>query len=475
MPSKDTLQPGDQFGGLLIDGEAGTPHVVAQLRYDADLGVIVEVPYDMARPSDQFGTVQHWFEDDQLPAQLLFRGQDADVSLFGCHSLGQAMDLGRGLAIGRFWPSEALLHFRETLVAEPFAATTLSSAIDGFAEWSGLRAIEPEPTRDAEGRVQGFTITVASPRALTWKSGDAAMELRIDWSVAPSASGLSITEPVIVESRFPDSRSFSDHFAEHEKVRHLVEIMFGCTLYYRRHRAQDGHLIKRTLGGTIADDRPRIDLVTRTTWTHASRPEPDRDDLQWPIARLGQLDEGMLEAWANSYAAWERAIVATTASFAPHRFLEDAVVNLAECLEAAGLLIGPVAGEEQTYRGLNPTTATNIYRCVISSGVPLHDAAESRVGLARAIAHNYNGIKHPRGITTAAKQEPFPDGLETFLVKSMASQIARATIARNVNPDGHLVDAYVNSWPLQRQFELVAKNGLFITNEGRFMPVNGQQ
>ncbi|WP_147999324.1 hypothetical protein [Streptomyces sp. uw30] len=143
-------------------------------------------------------------------------------------------------------------------------------------------------------------------------------------------------------------------------------------------------------------------------------------------------------------------------------------MNAAMSMEAAGGLIGDVDGESATYsHGGRPTTATYMYRCLKKSGWDWSGICTSDTGLARAIANNYNTIKHfDRG--------QFPDPTETYLVSSVAALVVRMIamrIARSDQGTTELFSERIHDFDrLKDEFEAY---GVIVDDTGTFVAPSG--
>lgn len=132
------IETGTAYAGLLIDGGEGTPYVVATLPLTPDRGLLVEVPYATSTSAEQFASVQRWYDSGALPEASQSRGDELEVTLYGCRMSGRTRHLGRDLEVGRFVSGSAILALRA--LAKPFAIQTLRSRIDGLQEWTGFTA-----------------------------------------------------------------------------------------------------------------------------------------------------------------------------------------------------------------------------------------------------------------------------------------------------------------------------------------------
>ena len=194
-----------------------------------------------------------------------------------------------------------------------------------------------------------------------------------------------------------------------------------------------------------------------------SRPIPESRKLSQPLVSAPELKPESLEGWAEQYTKWSRVIQPTVGTLTRTvSYLEDHVVNSSMSLEAAGHLLGKVAGEKETYsRRGKATTATYVYRSLAAIGLDWSQAAESVVGLAKAVANNYNDIKHfDRG--------EFPPTEHTYLVGRVAVLTVRLLAVGRLDPSLELVNRCGERgqfFELKREFK---ERNLYVNAEGKF-------
>ena len=107
--------------------------------------------------------------------------------------------------------------------------------------------------------------------------------------------------------------------------------------------------------------------------------------------------------------------------------------------------------------------ATYVFRCVASLDVDWARAADSQVGIARAVADNYRKIKH---FDTG---DDFPNGDETFLVSQVAAVVVRLLTANLVVPDGSLAQNWQTI--VEDAFGWFETHALRINDDGIFAMV----
>jgi hypothetical protein len=179
---------------------------------------------------------------------------------------------------------------------------------------------------------------------------------------------------------------------------------------------------------------------------------------------MGQIGAEGMRLWHENYDTWKRVIQPTESALSrPGAVLENIVISACMSIEAAGSLIGSVQGEADTYaRTGRPTTATYVFRCLARLGLKWQEAAESVTGLARAVANNYNTIKHyDRG--------EFPDLIQTYLIGQVAMTTVRLLATNLIDPSGQLVRNYEvdpSFGELKGEFEA---QDIFIDSAGNFV------
>jgi hypothetical protein len=135
-------------------------------------------------------------------------------------------------------------------------------------------------------------------------------------------------------------------------------------------------------------------------------------------------------------------------------------------LEAAGQILGPRKGEEETYGDRKrPNQRTYVYRVLQLLAVHWGKHIAGLVPLATAIADNYNSVKHyDRG--------DLPAQLETYLIGFVNRYIVRLLALMLTGKGEELLGPFREKgalWEVEREFE---GNGLRISEEGRFEPIN---
>jgi hypothetical protein len=457
------LEFGDSISGLLVDGVDETPYVGATLRLADPRGVEVEVPYMTMRGSGQFSNVVEWFSSRTPPKNMLLYARDGVVALFDVSWGGHSETYG-GLrtSVGTLRPGEAVLGRREGPLTDPLEIQELSSRIDGLNEWTSAESVSHEVEMNAENRIQAVTYELRSPEPIEWKQGEALMKLRASWTVDENSDALrkrtTIDDSVSVISEFEESRPFWDHFVEQRKLATFLVFLFGKPIAFREHHLRDDRFVTRLQDGRI-HDRPRYEVISARTIRERATPIPTTKKLGEPIAWFSQVGPEGMQAWSDSYEAWSRFILPSASVLGRNgAYAEDIVVSTSMGLEAAGGLLGEQSGERPTWFRGRPTTATYVYRCLQLVDVNL-DKIGDKMGLARAIAKNYNDVKHyDRG--------DYPDQDITYLVSSFNELLVRLIAMTLTDRGDELLVPYREGNEMWRVRQLFIVNGLFVKADG---------
>ena len=419
------LEFGESFSGLLIDGVDDTPYVGANFQLTRESGVSVEVPYLSSPGIDQFSHVQSWFRDQAPPTNMLLLTPEGSISLFDVAWSGHSENWGGHRAsIGSMRPALAVLGDRDGPLADPLLMGEMRSRMDGLTEWARLTAVSSDTDTDEEGRIQSVTMLLHRDDGIAWQQGDATMTIRAGWHHSPEQDGYSrsttVDDNVHIESTFSSGpMPFWDHFVEQRKVANLLVFLFGRPLSFREHKLRDDRFASRMSDGRVYD-HPLIEVISRNTYRERRTDVPSKKDLGRPLAHMAQIGAEGLATWSNNYETWQRFILPSVSVLGrTGRFIEDVVVSTSMSMEAAGGILGERSGEGPTYshRG-HKTTATYVYRCLDAIDVLWPERIRDRIGLARAIANNYNDVKHyDRG--------DFPDHDESYIVSEVNQLIVR--------------------------------------------------
>jgi hypothetical protein len=455
------LNPGEKHVGVLIHTEdENSPYVPAQLWLDAKFGVMAEVPFMVNQP--QFTAATRWFRERKPPQNLLFRGNKLNVSLFNC-TFTRLTD-GTYIGVSRVRAGEAVLHERVGAIDEPLLLTSLSSTIDGLADWSGLSSVrwDSEMVTGELGRRHRRVVYTVEPQDGTmWPQGDARMLITTDWRHGqPNAKGIHLDDRVVLQSRFPTPRPVAHHLAEQRKFRDLLTINLGTGGHFHHHHVRDQCFPTLMLTGRIGGTEDH-QLLSRSTLTEHPHPPADigRDFVLIPSL----LPSTAFIKWARDYDGLKRVILpAVSVLRRAQPFAEDKVLSASMSIEALGVYLGPAVGEDTTYgRGNRATTATNFYRVIKHSHIDFSAIASSDTDVAKAMAGVYNTVKH-------ADKGDFPDPVHTYYAGRIALLLVRIAVMRHLTGDIPAIKQFADSWTVTQIFHAMQQNAVAIDAAGKF-------
>lgn len=424
-----TLNPNDSLTGVLVDGVSGTPYVVGTLQFESGSGIRVEISYLEGTGTEQFASAERWFSQQTPPENLLFLSINCVASLYDCRFYGHSSRMPLGISVGRIEPRETILKRRDGDLGRPLEVTTLRSYFDGLNEWTGFSAIKSERITGQDKLIKKVVVEIESTQSMSWQQDSATMTLSTHWSTDPSDNRLLVEESVYLESSFHEPKPPASHLEEQRKIKALVALIHGTPVHFRKHAIKDASFTDRVLTGAVVNT-PFCELYSQDTIREYERHAPNKKSISSPLATAKEIGVVGLQTWAANHKKWERYIYpALSALNVKDVGLENSAVNASIAIEAAGSLIGKVEGEEETYtKGGRPTTTTYSYRCLTKTEFDCMDIATSRIDLARAIANNYNSIKHfDRG--------EFPNPVETLLMRRTSTLAVRLLALRLTEMD----------------------------------------
>lgn len=369
---------------------------------------------------------------------------------------------GTKASLGKLRPQEVVFAPRGAALADKLEVAEVRSYVDGLSRWTRASAISTESEHDGEGRVQSVTIRLTGESLLTWSQGAATMELKSHWTHSPVRDGVTaittLADSVTLESRFESgSRPFWDHFVEQRKVANLLVFLFGGPIFFRRHQVRD-QVFREHYGDRV--HLPFRELLSRNTFRDRTRPVPSTKDLGRPLVAFETLGAAGLTRWAEVYEKWARFILPSVAILRRREaYVEDRVISTSLSMEAAGRLLGPRDGERETLWKGRPTTATFAYRCLRELDLVWPTRTGALTGMARALAHNYNKLKH-------ADRGEFPDNSETYLVSSINAFVVRSLALSLTCSSGSLREVLQQSSEMSELAQLFDEERLSILIDG---------
>lgn len=405
----------------------------AVLSFDAERGTRITLSFASMAEDEASKEARLWFSGRDVPEAMMFTTGKQTFALFGVRWGGHSEPNGI---------THGILDVREAVVANPHGdpgselrITELQSTLDPLLDWTGLTSTSFDSERDDDGLVHALTADVRSSEPVEWRQGEAQMSFTTVWGTDNSMPGLHVNDAVVLRSTYERPRPIHEHLEEHMRVRMLLSILYGADTPFRRHDVRDEMFYPRTYGGEVYSRSGQQAILSQTFQEHGVL-AVDEKTLRMCVAKLAQVGPDGLQRWTEQFTTWRRFIYQASAIFRRRSaYLEDRILSLSMCLEAAGHILGPVANEDITYRGGpkgRPTMVTYVLRCIRSLGLDLSELADSDLGLARAIANSYRRIKH------FDAGEDFPDGNESWLVSQVEMVVVRFLAVNILVPDGSL-------------------------------------
>lgn len=464
-----SLDYGDSISGLLVDHEHATAYVGATLRLTQEEGVVVEVPYVLFDPTEQFSHVRRWFQSQKLPASLVLLTSGGPIGLFENRWRSYAEAYGTNVAsVGRFCPEYTVLGFMPENQLDDLKVNEVNSWIDGLSYWSPVSALHEKPIIDERGLAQSLEIKTESTSIMSWRSENAMMELRTTWEGKSRHDGyrhrLSVDANVsLVSKTGPGLVEIHEHVNEHRKFKHFMIFNFGCQFSFRRHCFRDDRFAMHSVDGSRAAHSSLVEFLSYETIRERRSEIPATRKLMYPIAELEEIGVEGLEAWSLNYDEWERFILPSVNVLGrKDGLIEDSIISTCMSMEAAGVKIGPVEGEESMGVKNGQTKisiAACIYRCLKLIDVKWPDRICGYEGLARSIAGVYNSIKH-------ADRGAFPDGLKVRVVWKVNEIIVRMLAVYVAGAGDRVFPRYRNSMKLFSVDQLLSSYNCRIACDG---------
>ena len=132
----------------------------------------------------------------------------------------------------------------------------------------------------------------------------------------------------------------------------------------------------------------------------------------------------------------------------------------------AGHIIGEVDGERESWskaKRPQPITSTYVFRALAAVNLDWSDVAASPLALARAIANNYNDVKHP-------ERGPMPPAEHTYVAGKIALLVVRLLALRLMEPDMNLIKAFGEDWKFNQFKQQIVGMDVYADASGRFGP-----
>lgn len=451
---------GDSLPGLIIDNVEATPYLTGVLAFEELKGIHLSIPFLNNTP--QFESVRGWARAGRPPSNLQLLTDRGRFTLYGCRTSASSLNFGgHGYSTVQVTPHEIVYKDRDGDFEDALEVTELRSHIDGLTEWTNMGATTYSLVQDDNKRVQKISVEVESKDPLTWKHGDVTFELSTDWKTDQDEPGFRVREWVCLTTRYETSRPCSEHLEEQRKIVALLTLMFGAPVVFRRHEIRDARFNAKVLTGKVVDV-PFFEMVSEDTVGDYWRPRPS-GKLKHPLATAADVGIEGLQRWLAAFEEWQRVIQPGAGTLRrPESYVEDHIVNASVSLEAAGHLIGEVEGERSSWHRNGPTTATYVFRSLVAVNLDWSDLADSTMALARAIAGNYNDVKH-------AKRGPIPPADLTYVAGRVALLVVRLLALKLMNPTMTLIGAYGEDWQFRQFKKQIGDMNMYVNADGKFV------
>lgn len=449
---------GDTVPGLVVDNVEGTPYITGMLSFEEFKGISLLVPF--LNNVKQFGSVKEWSQNGRPPSNLQLLIDGGAFTLYGCRTSSSKHNLGgNGFSTVRVTPREVVFKDRDGDFEDELEVTELRSQIDGLTEWTKMGATSYTVKSDLQNRARKISVEVQSPPALTWSHGDVMFELSTSWTTDQKEPGFRIREWVCLTTKFEASRPCSDHIEQQRKIVALLTLMYGKSIVFRRHDIRDQRFNAKVLTGAVVDV-PFFEMISEDTVSDYWRALPE--ELKHPLVTATKLGIEGLELWLANFEEWARVIQPAAGTLRrPESYVEDHIVNASVSLEAAGHIIGEAEGEKPSWFRGRPTTATFVFRCLTTVNLDWSEIAATPLALAKAIAGNYNDVKH-------AKRGPMPPPEHTYVAGKVALLVVRLLALKLMDPTMTLIKAYGDDWKFTEFKRQIAEMNIYINEEGEF-------
>lgn len=362
----------------------------------------------------QFKRISEWFSSGVFPTHLSFDAGELQVQLFGFRfsSQRESMD-GESTSMATMTPEVSVVSNVKNQSQEPLLLRELSSSVDGLLQWSALRGVSYKPDLGENGRVRAFSITATTAQPIAWRSNEAELSLDSHWTGKPDATFSSAALPTTSQAMIETSTWFTTAFEEPqpievhlEKQRDLVALLllvYGAPIRFRQHQTSDERF----------GDKSHV--VYARTWRQHHEDLKKPNLYQEPVSRMNGIGIEGLERWYSKDKKWRRAVSPLYGLLQRDSYVvEDRAIAALISIEASGQLIDESGAPPEK---LSPTAA-HVYRCLSYLKFDWEKMPFDQVRLSRALARNYNDVKHfDRG--------DFPEPAVTHALGSFALYVAR--------------------------------------------------
>lgn len=442
---QNPLELGATTFGILVDGYDDTQYLPCTLTV-GDFGKIdIEVSFPYIEPFNLSSSGEYlWVNGKPIPNRMSFLHSGGAVELFGIQFTGSSNSFGAAktdritcdvaFALEGEVPQldseiPTFIALRQTFFA-PEAITHVSPHYLEF----GTKDDPSSPLR-----------TVAIPgikEVWQWSSEDIDHSITLVQSSNHEPGRTEIKTRLEFQSNVKDPRDFQTLHSEQQKFVALMQIVCDKQIPLVTPTALLPNL-DAPIYQNLRSGRVRTSLI---------RESAERDVK--PCISTATISQESLVQWYEKYPKYFRAISALS-SLLPRIEIdaEERMINSFIALETIGHI-----SFRLDFGGRWEKTDKYVAECLRILGVQSIAFASSIKGFSKALANNYNGIKHPRAST-------FPDVTSTFVFGLLAQGIARASLIKQTLG---IEVAWVNMSEVLLAHAIARSEKMNIDDEGNF-------
>lgn len=407
---QNALELGTTTFGILVDGYEETQYLPCTLSVSEFGRIAIEVNFPYIEPFNLSSSGQYlWVNGKPIPNRMSFLHSGGAVELFGILFTGASNSFGAAktdritcdvtFAVEGEVPQlgaeiPGFISFRQTFLV-PEAVTSIAPHHLEF----GTKDDPSSPLR---------TIAIPGTRDVwRWSSGELDHSITLVHSTTHEPGRTEIKTRLEFQSNSKEPRDFQTLHTEQQKFVALMQIVGNKQIPLITPTGLLPNLAA-PIYQNLRSGRVRNSLV---------RESAQRDEK--PCISTASIDQEALVQWYEKYPTYSRAISALS-SLLPRIEIdaEERMINSFIALETIGhISLG------LTFGGKWESTDKYVQECLRILGVQSVEFASSIKGFSKALADNYNGIKHPRAST-------FPDVTSTFVFGLLAQGIARACLIK---------------------------------------------
>lgn len=442
---QNPLELGTTTFGILVDGYDDTQYLPCTLSVSEFGKIEIEVSFPYIEPFNLSSSGEYlWVNRKPIPNRMSFLHSGGAVELFGILFTGASNSFAAaktdrivcdvGFAIEGEVPQlvseiPTFISFRQVFLA-PEAITPIAPHSLEF----GTKDDPSSPLR---------TIAIPGTKDVwRWSSEDIDHAITLVHSTTHEPGRTEIKTRLEFQSNSKEPRDFQTLHSEQQKFVALMQIVGNKQIPLITPTGLLPNL-EAPIYQNLRSGRLRTSLV---------RESAKRDEK--PCISTANIDQESLVQWYEKYQTYFRAISALS-SLLPRIEIdaEERMINSFIALETIGhISFGHAFG------GKGENTDKYVQECLRILDIQSVEFASSIKGFSKALADNYNGIKHPRAST-------FPDVTSTFVFGLLAQGIARASLIKQTL--GINVD-WVNMSEVSLAHAIARNEKMNIDDEGKF-------